>query len=80
MKNVVTDDETRIFVYDPETKRQSKERHASASPRPKKARRSKSQIKSRFICFLKVKGLSIQNLCIKVTLLISFIDVKLLKD
>jgi len=34
LKNVVTDDETWIFEYDPETKRQSKEWHTSASPRP----------------------------------------------
>jgi len=41
LKNVITDDETWIFEYDPETKRQSKEWHTSASPHPKKARRSK---------------------------------------
>jgi len=42
---VITGDETWIFEYDPETKRQSKEWHTSASPRPKKARRSISKIK-----------------------------------
>jgi len=36
LKNVITGDETWIFEYDPETKRQSKEWHTSASPRPKK--------------------------------------------
>ena len=36
LKNVITGDEIWIFEYDPETKRQSKERHASALPRPKK--------------------------------------------
>ena len=41
LKNVIPGDETWIFEYDPETKRQSKEWHTSASPRPKKARRSK---------------------------------------
>jgi len=45
LKNVITGDETWIFEYDPETKRQSKEGHTSASLRPKKARRSKSKIK-----------------------------------
>ena len=80
LKNVITGHETWIFEYDPETKRQSKEWHTPASPRPKKARRSKSKIKSMLICFLTVKGLSIQNLCFKDTLLISFITVKFLKD
>jgi hypothetical protein len=41
---VITGDKTWIFEYDPETKRQSKEWHTSASPRLKKARRSKSKI------------------------------------
>ena len=36
LKNVITGDETWIFEYDPETKRQSKVCHTSASPRPKK--------------------------------------------
>ena len=43
---VITGDESWIFYYDPETKRQSKERHTVSSPRPKKARMSKSKIKS----------------------------------
>ena len=80
MKNVITGDETWIFEYDPETKRQSKEWHTSASPRPKKVRRSKSKIKSMFICIFDSEGLSIQNLCLKDRLLISFITVKFLKD
>ena len=50
-------DETWIFEYDPETKRQSKEWHTSASPRPKKARRSKSKIKSMLICFFDNEGI-----------------------
>ena len=41
----------------PETKRQSKEWHTSASPRPKKARRSKSKIKSMLICFFDSEGI-----------------------
>ena len=56
LKNVITGDETWIFEYDPETKRQSKEWHTSASPRPKKARRSKSKIKSMLICFFDSEG------------------------
>jgi len=79
-KNVITGDETWIFEYDPETKRQSKEWHTSASPHPKKVRMSKSKIKSILICFFTVEGLSIQNLCLKDKLLISFITVRFLKD
>ena len=36
LENVITGDESWIFEYDPETKRQSKEWHTSASPRLKK--------------------------------------------
>ena len=38
--------------YYPETKRQSRERHTANSSRPKKARMSKSKIKSMLIFFL----------------------------
>ena len=57
LKNVITGDETWIFEYDPETKRQSKEWHTSASPRPKKVRKSKSKIKSMLICFFDSEGI-----------------------
>jgi len=36
LKNVITGYKTRIFEYNPETERQSKEWHTSASPRLKK--------------------------------------------
>jgi len=48
---VITDDESWIFAYDPETKRQSREWHAANSPHPKKARVSKFKIKSILIFF-----------------------------
>jgi len=41
----------------PETKRQSKEWHTSASPHPKKARMSMSKIKSTLICFFDSQGI-----------------------
>jgi len=47
----VTDDESWILEYDPETKSQSRKWHTANSPRPKKARMSKSKIKSMLICF-----------------------------
>jgi len=45
-KNVITGDETWIFEYDLDTKRQSSEWHTCNSPRQKKARISKSKIKT----------------------------------
>jgi len=57
LKIVITGDETWIFEYDPETKRQSKEWYTSASPHPKKARMSKSKIKSMLVCFFGSQGI-----------------------
>ena len=56
LSNVITGDESWIFEYDPETKRQSQEWHTSSSPRPKKARMSKSKIKTMLICFFDSHG------------------------
>jgi len=55
LSNIIGD-ESWIFEYDPETKRQSTEWHTSNSPRPKKAKMSKSKIKSMLICFLYSQG------------------------
>ena len=46
-----------ILEYDPETKRQSREWHTTNSPRPKKAKMSKSKIKSMLICFFDSQGI-----------------------
>jgi len=46
---VITGDESRILEYDPETKRQIWEWHTANSPRPKKARMSKSKMKSMLV-------------------------------
>ena len=48
---VITGDESWILEYDSETKRQIREWHTANNPRPKKARMSKSKIKSMFIFF-----------------------------
>ncbi|XP_054717601.1 histone-lysine N-methyltransferase SETMAR-like [Uloborus diversus] len=56
LDNVITGDESWIFEYDPETKRQSAEWHTTASPSQKKARMSKSRVKSMLIVFFDVKG------------------------
>lgn len=54
---VITGDETWVFQYDPETKRQSLQWKTPASPRPKKARMSKSKIKVMLITFFDQRGL-----------------------
>ena len=51
LEQVITGDETWVFEYDPESKRQSSEWHTTESPRPKKARMSKSKMKSMLIVF-----------------------------
>jgi histone-lysine N-methyltransferase SETMAR len=51
LNSVVTCDETWLFQYDPETKRQSVQWKTTHSPRPKKARMSKSKIKTKFVVF-----------------------------
>lgn len=55
MDFVITGDETWVFQYDPESKRQSSEWHTTESPRPKKARMSKSKIKTMLIVFFSSK-------------------------
>ena len=46
-------DESWVFDYDPETKRQSEEWHTKSSPRPKKARMSRSRVKTMIIVFFR---------------------------
>ena len=62
---VITGDETWVFQYDPETKRQSLQWKSPGSPRPKKVRMSKSKIKVMLITFLTKKDWSITSLCRK---------------
>ncbi|XP_046396633.1 histone-lysine N-methyltransferase SETMAR-like [Ischnura elegans] len=57
LDKVVTGDETWVFEYDPETKRQSSEWHTTQSPKPKKARMTKSRVKSMLIAFFDAKGM-----------------------
>ena len=54
---VITGDESWIFEYDPETKRQSLQWKSPTLPRPKKARMSKSKIKVMLIAFFNVRGI-----------------------
>ena len=56
LNSVITGDETWVFEYDPETKRQSREWKNYRSPRPMKARKSKSKIKVMLIVFFDIQG------------------------
>ena len=51
LSNVITGYETWVYAYDPETKTQSRQWKIPGSPRPKKSRQVRSNIKSVFICF-----------------------------
>ena len=57
LEKVITGDESWIFEYDPETKRQSLQWKSPGSPRPKKARQSKSKVKLMLIAFFDVRGI-----------------------
>ena len=57
LSNVITGDETWVYAYDPETKTQSSQWKSPGSPRPKKARQVRSNIKSMLICFFDQKGI-----------------------
>ena len=54
---LLTSDESCIYCYDPETKRQSSQRKHTGSPRPKKARQSKSTHKLLMIPFFDSTGM-----------------------
>ena len=59
---VITGDESWVYGYDPETKQQSSQWKIPTSPRPKKARQVKSNLKSMIITFFDIKGIVIKNL------------------
>ncbi|UYV61763.1 hypothetical protein LAZ67_1006387 [Cordylochernes scorpioides] len=54
---IITGDETWIYDYDPETKRQSAEWRGQSEPRPKKSRILKSRNKVLLVAFLDNKGI-----------------------
>jgi len=56
LKNVITGDETWVYGYDVETKVQSSQWMGKLSPRPKKAHRSRSNVKVMLIVFFLLKG------------------------
>ncbi|UYV63842.1 hypothetical protein LAZ67_2005793 [Cordylochernes scorpioides] len=54
---IITGDETWVYGYDPETKRQSAEWRGQGEPRPKKSRILKSRNKVLMVAFLDNKGI-----------------------
>jgi len=57
LSRVITGDKSWVYGYDPETKQQSSQWKSPMSPRPKKARQVKSNVKSMIITFFEVKGI-----------------------
>ena len=57
LSRVITGDESWVYDYDPETKQQSTQWKTPSSPRPKKARQVRSNIKSMLIIFLDIQGI-----------------------
>src|SRR5215469_8516208 len=62
LKNVITGDETWVYSYDVETKVQSSQWVGKSSPRPKKARQSRSNVKVILIVFFIGRVLFIMSL------------------
>ena len=56
LSKIITGDETWVYGYGPETKFQSSQRKSPGSPRPKKARQSRSQVKVMLIVFFDING------------------------
>ena len=57
IKTIITGDETWVYGYDPETKFQSSQWKYPESPRPKKARQVRSNVKVMLTCFFDSRGI-----------------------
>ena len=57
LKNIITGDETWIYGYDVETKMHSSQWMGKGSPRPKRARMSRSKIRVLLVVFFDWKGI-----------------------
>ena len=55
LSRVITGDESWVYSYDPETKQQFSQWKIPTSPRPKKARQVKSNVKSMIITFFDIR-------------------------
>jgi len=67
LENVITCDESWVFQYDPEIKRQFMQWKSPISPSQKKARQSKSKFKAMMIVFSTSEGLFTWIGCLKVS-------------
>ena len=56
LNRVITGDESWVYGYDPETKAQSSQWKSPGSPRPKKARQSRSNVKMMLVVFFDSTG------------------------
>ena len=54
--HVITGDETRVYQYDPERKRQSAQWKTASYTQPKKFRWSKSRVKTMLLTFFDIRG------------------------
>jgi len=57
ISNIITGDETGVYVYDPDTKQQSSQWKSPNSPRPKKAHQVCSNVKCMLIIFFDIQGI-----------------------
>ncbi|UYV77659.1 hypothetical protein LAZ67_15001841 [Cordylochernes scorpioides] len=57
MQKIITGDETWVYQYDPETKRQSSQWIERGESKPKKARFTKSKVKTLLVTFFYINGL-----------------------
>jgi hypothetical protein len=57
MRQIITGDETWVYGYVPETKRQSSQWKSADFPRPKKARQVRSKVKVMLIVFFYMEGI-----------------------
>jgi len=63
LDKVITGNESWVFDYDPEIKRQSEEWHTKSSPCPKKARMNRSRAKIKIIVFFLQPWHCAQRIC-----------------
>lgn len=61
LDRIITTDETWLFLFDPETKEQSRQWKTDGSPPPKKARHAKSTGKQMYIFFMDRAGMILQH-------------------
>ena len=61
LNSVITGDESWVYGYDPETKDQSSQWKSPGSPRPKKTRQSRSNVKTMMVVFFDSTGIVHQS-------------------